>query len=159
MDRRTIAAACIILILICTAGFFLSRPITGTWVCTERLTESAMLSDEIMTITIRPDGTAEFRSYADYLGRYVVRRGYGRWEPAGFERFTITFTQGYGSSCTHFSNCTFDTPVPFAITVEHDLFRDTIIYTETGAPEFSARWPFVRSIVLDCSGPDGCTRN
>ena len=62
MDRRTIAAACIIVILICTAAFFLTRPITGTWVCTERLTQSAMLTDEITTITMQPDGTALFRS-------------------------------------------------------------------------------------------------
>jgi len=157
MDRRTIAVACIFGILICTAAFFLTRPITGTWVCTERLTQSAMLTGEVTTITMQPDGTAEFRSYADYLGRYSVRHGSGRWDPAGFERYKIIFTQGYGSSCTHFSDCTFDTPTPFEVTVEHDLIRDTVIYTETGAPQFSGRWPFVRSIAPDCSGPEACT--
>jgi len=157
MDRRTIVVVCGIAILICTAAFFLTRPITGTWVCTERLTESAMLTDEITTITIRPDGTTEFRNYADYLGRYVVYHGSGRWEQAGYGQYTIAITQGYGSTCTHFSNCTIDFLQPFDVTVQHDRFRDTIIYTETGAPQSSGRWPFVRSIARDCSGPEGCT--
>jgi len=143
-------------LLIGTASFFLIHPITGTWVCTEPLTQSAMLTNEITTITIRPDGTAEFRNYAGYLGRYVVRHGSGRWEPAGFEKYTITLTQGYGSTCTHFSNCTGDSLQPFDVTVQHDRLRDTIIYTETGAPQFFGQWPFVRSIARDCGSPEGC---
>jgi hypothetical protein len=157
MDRRTIAAAAKIVLLICAATFFLTCPITGTWVCMERLTESAMLTDEITTITIRPDGTAEFRNYADYLGRYSVRHRSGCGETAGFDRYTITFTQGYGSTCTQFSNCAVDILQPFNIKVEHNRIRDTIMYTETGAPQFSERWPFVRSIERDCSEPEGCT--
>lgn len=158
MNQRTIAVACIIAVLTCTAVFFLTRPITGTWVCTEPLTQSEILTDEITTITVHPDGTASFRSYGTYLiGRYTIRDGTGRWEPSGFDRYNITITQGYTSSCTQFGNCTIDNLAPFLFTVGHDRIRDTIIYTNSGVPQFSGRWPFVRSIGRDCSGPDGCT--
>jgi len=155
MDRRLIAATCIIAILIFIAAFFLTRPITGTWVCTDRLTEHSILSDEITTITFRPDGTADFRRYATYLiGRYQIQDGSGRWEPAGFGKYRVTITQGIDSSCSQFENCTLAAPVPFGFTVDHDLVRDTIAYDPAAAPEFTDIRPFVRSIVLDCS--NGC---
>lgn len=149
MDRRIVAVACIIAILICTTVFFLTRPITGTWVCTKPITEHEMLTDEVTIITIQQDGTADFRSYATYFtGRYTLRDGTGRWEPAGLEQYRITITQGYGSSCTQFENCTIDNP-PFIFTVGHDRIRDMISYTQSGVPLFSGRWPFVRSIGRD----------
>jgi len=156
MDRRIIAAAVIVVILICIAAFILSRPITGTWVCTQPLTQSAMLMDEVTVITLRPDGTAGFRSYGDYLGRFEIRDGSGRWEPMGSDEYNIIITQGYSSSCTYYSNCSSATIASFSFPVEYDRIRDTVIYTEAGAPQFSGRWPFVRSVERDCSGPDGC---
>lgn len=116
-----------------------------------------MLTNEVTTITLQPDGTVRFRSYGDYLGRYVIRDGTGRGEPAGQDTCLIAITGGYDSSCTLLSNCTFTPPIPFTFTVSHDRVRDTILYTETGAPQFSGRWPFVRSFAMDCSGPVGCT--
>jgi len=155
MDRRLIAAISITVILILFAAFLLTRPITGTWVCTDRLTEHSMLSDEVTTITLRPDGTADFRSYATYLiGRYQIRDGSGRWEPAGFGKYRVTITQGIESSCSQFENCTLTFFVPFGFTVDHNLVWDTIAYDPTAAPEFTGIRPFVRSIVLDCS--NGC---
>jgi hypothetical protein len=152
MDRRLIAAASIIAILIIIASFFLTRPITGTWVCADRLTEHSLLSDEVTTITLRPDGTADFRSYQTYLiGRYRIRDGSGRWEPAGFGKYRVMITQGIESSCSQFENCTHISFVPFDFTVDHNLIRDTIAYDPAAAPEFTGIRPFVRSIVPDCS--------
>ncbi len=158
MDRRIMAVACIIAILILSGVFLLSRPITGTWVCTEPLTQSAILTDEITVITIQPDGVAGFRTYATYLvGRYTIRQGNGQWEPLGSGTYHIAIMQGYDTSCTQFMNCTTSTLVPFGFTVQHDRIRDTILYTDDGTPQFSGRWPFVRSVGRDCSGPEGCT--
>lgn len=155
MDRRTIAALCIIAILISGAAFFLSRPITGTWVCTDRLTEHSLLTDEVTTLTLWPDGKADFRSYATYLaGRYQARDGTGRWEPAGFGKYRVTLTQGIHASCSRFENCTLTALAQPGFTIDHDLIRDTIAYDPQDAPEFTGIRPFVRSIVLDCS--NGC---
>ncbi len=156
MDRRLVTVTCIIAILIVIAAFSLfTRPITGTWVCTDRLTEHSLLTNEVTIITLRPDGTADFRSYQTYLiGRYQVRDTNGRWEPAGFGKYRVAITQGIDSSCPYFGNCTLTSSVPFGFTVDHDLVRDTIAYDHAAAPEFTAIRPFVRSIVLDCS--NGC---
>jgi hypothetical protein len=114
-----------------------------------------MLSDEVTTITLRSDGTADFRSYQTYLiGRYQIRDGNGRWAPAGFGKYHITITQGVDSSCSQFENCTPSASRLFNFTVDHDLVRDTISYDPAAAPEFTSIRPFVRSIVLDCS--NGC---
>ncbi len=156
MDRRLVTAVCIMAILISLTVFFIfSRPITGTWVCTDRLTEHSLLTDEVTVITIRQDGTTDFRSYQTYLiGRYHIRDGSGTWEPAGFGKYRITITHGIDSSCSHFENCTLAAAVPFDVIVDHNLIRDTIAYDPRAAPEFTSIRPFVRSIVLDCS--NGC---
>jgi hypothetical protein len=156
MDRRPVTAVCIIAILISLTVFFIfSRTITGTWVCTDRLTEHSLLTDEVTVITLRQDGTADFRNYQTYLiGRYHIRDGSGTWEPAGFGKYHITITQGTDSSCSHFENSTLAAAVPFDFIVDHNLVRDTIAYDPQAAPEFTSIRPFVRSIVLDCS--NGC---
>ncbi len=155
MDRRTLAAACIIALLILVPGLFLMRPVIGTWVCTDRLTEHSMLSNEITTLTLRPDGSADYRSYATFLiGRYQIRDGSGRWEQAGFWNYRITITQGIDSSCSHYQNCTMTALAPFGFSVDHDILRDTIAYHPGAAPEFTMIRPFVRSIITDCS--NGC---
>ena len=152
MDRRLVTAASTTVILIIIAVFFLSRPITGTWVCTDRLTEHSLLTDEVTIITLRSEGKADFRSYATYLiGRYQIRDGSGRWEPGGFGNFRVTITQGIDSSCSNFKNCTLTASGPFDFTVNHELVRDTIAYDPRAAPEFTSIRPFVRSIVQDCS--------
>ena len=155
MDWRILTAACIIVLLIILPGLLLTRPISATWVCTDRLTEHSMLSDEVTALTLRPDGSADFRSYATFLiGRYQIRDGSGHWEPAGFGNYRVTITQGIDSSCSHYQNCTLAALAPFGFTVDHDILRDTIAYHPNAAPEFTMIRPFVRSIITDCS--NGC---
>ena len=120
------------------AWFFFTRPITGTWVCTDRLTEHSLLTDKVTIISFRSGGTADFRSYQTYLlGRYQVWDGSGYWEPGGFGKYRVTMTQGIDSSCSHFENCTFTVSRPFGFIVVHDLVRDTIAYDPAAAPEFT----------------------
>jgi hypothetical protein len=154
MDRRFLVTACIVAILILISLVLLTRPITGTWVCTDRLTEHEMLVDEVTTINLRPDGTVYLRSYGDYLGRYEINGGSGRWEPAGTEKYRVAIMEGIEISCYLMGNCTYSKRVPFTFSINHDLIQDTISYDPAAAPEFSSIRPFVRSIVADCS--DGC---
>lgn len=154
MDRRIPAALCIITLILVAGLFCISRPVTGSWVCTDRLTESAMLTDEVTTLKIRADGTALFRSYGDYLGRYEIRQGYGRWEPCGPGKFRITIDSGIDVSCHLAGNCTYGELAPSSFVVDHDFFRDTVTYDPAQAPAVSSIRPFIRSIERDCS--QGC---
>jgi hypothetical protein len=113
-----------------------------------------MLTDEVTTLEIQGDGTVRFRSYGDYLGRYEIRQGSGRWEPRGWEKYHVAIDSGIAISCHVAGNCTYREFVPSSFTIDHDIFRNTVTYDPAEAPEFSSTLPFVRSIERDCSG--GC---
>ncbi len=148
MNRYRLLITCIIVIAVIAIAVTVSRPITGTWVCAAPLTEHAMLGDEVTTITIRPDGTADFRSYGDYLYKYEIRHGMGQWKEIGPGKYAIAITQGISVSCKITSNCTESALAPFSISIDHDLIRDTVAYDPAAKPEFSGIRPFVRSDVV-----------